>query len=552
MKVVDNRVIAARAGIEFLDTDTGEVAAHHWTRGSCYFGVLPANGLLYVPPHDCACYVRAKLSGFLAMSSQPPTRAAAIPDDQRLQVPARVWETRPTLYRAEGRTSEDWPTYRHDRAVPDEQQTQVATDLLLGWQAPVGGKLTSPVIAENRVFLASTDEHTLHALDAATGAALAVPSTAGGFAAHHPRGIGSVRLPRWFGPCVASADGQLVWRFRASPEERLIVSRGQLESVWPVSGSVLVVDDTVYFAAGKSSYLDGGIRLYGLEPSHRPENRGRGRFDARSRRFPAVGRSGCGRLSERHLVQRRAADLPAASGFRSGGQRVGRAVRSSARRRRFSEFGHHRPSVVDLRAVVHLAAPGRVLRPASQPHVVPLRPDSWSRGTTIYGFGQNHYGRACRAGRAMGLFSADKHSGVPLDLSAVEYRKLALAGEHAVRFRWWKQLPIQVWAMVRTEDLLFVAGPVGNESVSPAAFEGLRTPCCWRFARRGKVLAEMPLPAAPVWDGMAAASGNLYLSLTDGQILCLWSAASGRPGIPLSPPAWRSLLPPVETAEEPG
>jgi outer membrane protein assembly factor BamB len=29
---------------------------------------------------------------------------------------------------------------------------------------------------------------------------------------------------------------------------------------------VLVADDIVYFAAGKSSYLDGGIHLYGLEP----------------------------------------------------------------------------------------------------------------------------------------------------------------------------------------------------------------------------------------------------------------------------------------------
>ena len=85
MKVVGNTVVAGRAGIEFLDTDTGEVAAHHWTRGSCYFGVLPANGRLYVPPHDCACYVRAKLSGFLALNSDPPLRSAEIPEDRRLQ-----------------------------------------------------------------------------------------------------------------------------------------------------------------------------------------------------------------------------------------------------------------------------------------------------------------------------------------------------------------------------------------------------------------------------------------------------------------------------------
>ena len=42
---------------------------------------------------------------------------------------------------------------------------------------------------------------------------------------------------------------------------------GQLESAWPVSGSVLVLDDQVYAAAGRSSFLDGGIFLYCLDPA---------------------------------------------------------------------------------------------------------------------------------------------------------------------------------------------------------------------------------------------------------------------------------------------
>jgi hypothetical protein len=48
-----------------------------------------------------------------------------------------------------------------------------------------------------------------------------------------------------------------------------LVSYGQLESLWPVHGSVLIDDETptVYFAAGRSSHLDGGIRIYALEPT---------------------------------------------------------------------------------------------------------------------------------------------------------------------------------------------------------------------------------------------------------------------------------------------
>jgi hypothetical protein len=40
-------------------------------------------------------------------------------------------------------------------------------------------------------------------------------------------------------------------------------------------------------------------------------------------------------------------------------------------------------------------------------------------------------------------------------------------------------------------------------------------------AADGKTLAEHKLDALPTWDGMAAADGCLYLSTTDGRILCL-------------------------------
>jgi len=67
--------------------------------------------------------------------------------------------------------------------------------------------------------------------------------------------------------CLRATDGALVWRFRAAPEVRRIVVFGQLESSWPVRGSVLVNDGKAYFAAGRSSELDGGIHFYGLSPA---------------------------------------------------------------------------------------------------------------------------------------------------------------------------------------------------------------------------------------------------------------------------------------------
>jgi len=553
MKVVDSTVIAARAGIEFLDTDTGEVAAHHWTRGSCYFGVLPANGLLYVPPHDCACYIRAKLSGFLAMRSAPPAREAGIPEDRRLQRGPAFGQTADD--EADPRP-DDWPTYRHDAARSGRAGTKVDSDLLLGWQTSLGGKLTGPVIADNRVFLASTEDHLLYALDATTGERLwqyafdsrvdSPPTVHDGVVLCGCRD-GSVHALR-------ATDGVLAWRFLASPAQRLIVSRGQLESVWPVSGGVLVVNKIAYFAAGRSSYLDGGLRLVGLDP-----HTGRKLVDTAVSTLDA---NGAQRLDEQGV-----------DGFLND-------ILSSDGQRLFMRHQAFDLAGTELsERVMHLHSPDGFLSSDAttrlpwtyaplftSPHQgafydVRLSRTLFPTGRilvedtgTIYGFGQNHYGRTnTEPGGQWALFAADKHSDVPLDLTAIEYRKLALAGKHPVRFRWWKQIPIQVWAMVQTDQVLFVAGPEGAGVTSPAALAGQADATLLAISPAdGSVLAELPLPAPPVWDGMAAAAGNLYLTLANGQVLCLWSPASGRPCSPLPPPAWRAALPPLETAAEPG
>ena len=66
--------------------------------------------------------------------------------------------------------------------------------------------------------------------------------------------------------CLRAADGELAWRFLAAPYDCRIGCFDQLESVWPVHGSVLVRDGVAYVAAGRSTYLDGGISVYALDP----------------------------------------------------------------------------------------------------------------------------------------------------------------------------------------------------------------------------------------------------------------------------------------------
>jgi outer membrane protein assembly factor BamB len=66
--------------------------------------------------------------------------------------------------------------------------------------------------------------------------------------------------------CLRLSDGELVWRFLAAPADRRTVVWGQIESVWPVHGSVLVLNGVAYVSAGRSTLFDHGIELYGLNP----------------------------------------------------------------------------------------------------------------------------------------------------------------------------------------------------------------------------------------------------------------------------------------------
>ncbi|NCP33624.1 MAG: hypothetical protein COZ06_06590 [Armatimonadetes bacterium CG_4_10_14_3_um_filter_66_18] len=67
-KATDRYLVGGRRGTEFIDLQSGEVWWNSWARGVCMYGVMPANGLLYAPPHACGCYATVKLSGFNALA----------------------------------------------------------------------------------------------------------------------------------------------------------------------------------------------------------------------------------------------------------------------------------------------------------------------------------------------------------------------------------------------------------------------------------------------------------------------------------------------------
>jgi len=132
---------------------------------------------------------------------------------------------------------------------------------------PRGG-LTPPVAADGRVIVAEPDAHAVHAVSAADGRHL-WSYCADGRVDSPPtlyQGLCIFGCTDGRVYCLTASDGRLAWRFRAAPEERHLCVMSQVESAWPVHGSVLVRDDMVYCTAGRSSHLDGGIYIHALNP----------------------------------------------------------------------------------------------------------------------------------------------------------------------------------------------------------------------------------------------------------------------------------------------
>ncbi len=77
-KATDKYLLMSRTGTEFIDVRTKKWMLHHWVRGACLYGVMPANGLIYNPPHPCACYLESKLFGFNALA--PASTGPRVPD----------------------------------------------------------------------------------------------------------------------------------------------------------------------------------------------------------------------------------------------------------------------------------------------------------------------------------------------------------------------------------------------------------------------------------------------------------------------------------------
>lgn len=570
-KATDKYLLMSRTGIEFVDPKTEHWDINHWVRGACLYGVMPANGMVYNPPHPCACYLEAKLYGFNALAPASPTRAVP-----KKVPPARRLERGPAYGQiADSKSgSQDWPTYRHDAARSGSTQTTVSGKLGQAWQTELGGRLSSVVIAEGKVFVASIDTHTVHALDATTGEP-AWSYTAGARVDSAPtiwRGRVLFGSADGYVYCLRASDGALAWRFRAAPIDQRMTWFNQVESVWPVPGSVLVHEGVIWCVAGRSMFVDGGLRLIRLDAAtgqlvaetildDRDPDSGKNlqvRLKTlnmpvalpdvlsaddsfvymRSQKFDFNGvRQELDVPTEKESTKGQGAHLFCPTGFlddvwwHRSYWVFGRVWKSGA-------GGYYRS--------------GRVY-PAGRPLVF--------NDAKVYGYGRKPQYYKWTTPMEYQLFAVDRKPEVTsltgkkpaasparkkqpqqkgkADTKKKKKRGAGRAPATRIKMDWTQDVPVLVRAMVLAKDKLVIAGPpdVVNEEESlktfgseatqkrlarqAAALEGAEGAMLWVVTTDGKVLTRKTLKSVPVFDGMAAANSNLYMSTTDGKVICL-------------------------------
>jgi len=512
-------------GADFVRLKDGKEFPNHWTRGTCGMGVLPCNGLLYAPPYSCQCSIGAMVKAFNAFYTEKGLESP----DQKVPVERTVRLVKGPAY---GQTrnpkseirNDSWPTYRHDGTRGGATPSKVPADLQPLWTAQVTTVPSAPVIADGKVFVSDIHAHTLYALDAGSGQVV-WEYVAGSRVDSPPTWYKGLVL---FGSrdgwvhCLRASDGALAWRFKDLPD-KTICAFGGLESAWPVCGSILVKDDIAYFAAGRSSFLDGGIFLYGLNPVtgevvHRRQVYGP--FD-QSSGFPATGNQGFKgdivvtdgqRLYVRHKAFK--PDLTDAGS-------AGRHLIASAG---FLDGApQHRTYWTIASGLGRAKLPTRVRGPSGDILATDGKDSYGVRGFPVHR--HSYFDPRLRGYKlfAKTVAGADV-SGKAATGKKQKGRKPASRRPAA---KWTANIPLTGKAMVLAGDVVFIAGtpayfpPNHAAAEYEAGYAGERGGVLWAAsAADGTKLAQYKLDAAPAWDAMAADDGHLYLCTTDGKVVC--------------------------------
>jgi outer membrane protein assembly factor BamB len=549
-----------KRGIEFWDTrKNNDYMKYDWARANCRVGFAPANGMIYFTPHPCQCYMGNRLVGFNALLKRTHALSGISTS------PGKLVKGTAVAVVADTHDTECWPQFRHDALRSGSIETKLSPSPELAWTAKLGGQLTQPVMANGRVFVATKNSDSVFALDVDSGEELWRFIAGGGIDSSptYYRGLLLFGCRDGWVYCLSADTGALAWRFRAAPEERLITAYGRLESTWPVHGSVLVLNDVAYFHAGRNTHLDGGLFVYGVDPitgavKHFKQLETRrediaefahGPYDMPGTREDLMVSDGTHIYIQKlfltkELKEKELELLNPSGGVRKWGRHLfatGSLLDDSNFNRNYwmhadvwpgSHVGNQAPKQGQL--IVFDDTTTYAVKYYSERNVYSPMLFPATKGYLVY---------ADKNETEPGLYM-DRDGPKPIKwLADATHSKRGVydkpqkgkggTGTGFTRFApalWMDYIPVRVRGMVKTDEKLFIAGPPDvMDSEDPlAALEG-RAGAKLRCidTATGKTLAEQDLAFPPVYDGVSAARGRLYISDINGTVLCYKSKRQG-------------------------
>ncbi len=497
------------------DFETGQRQGYKFARGGCQVGMIPANGLAYVPPNACGCLEEQFRANMAVVHSDDAGLYSFVPSPL-LRGPAYGFVTEA------GDDLSGWPMYRRDgrrgaflpESLPGKPVKLWETKITLQgddrdgeWLLNFGHSLTPPVVAGGLVLVAEPQTHQVIAIDKSDGSEK-WRFTAGGRVTTPPtfyRGLALFGSNDGYVYALRSDDGELVWRRRVAPSDRRIIAYGQVESTWPVSGGVLVHEGLAMVVAGRAVDEGSGLTVHAIDPFSGEFHWTRHVDNARYGMSEPLVTDGTYVYLLDHRIDAGTGEISGISGFHYGeSERGGARVRfpEGIRYLRGGKAGLFETSWTGL---------DMGLRKAQQ---------TWTWGNAegeIIAFtGETSYAFQIDAG---GLDARGRQR---------MWRDPWCAGGGLIIARvagadvpcWSVQLPVpaQVEAMLTTTEALFISGPADRFDPGGRGFISIIS------HEQGNELSRIMLPAAPVHDGIAAANGSVYAVLRDGTIIRMGEA----------------------------
>ena len=490
-----------------FETDTNRITKANCSR---YGGVWPANGLLYTIPKWCVCW--PMLDGFTALA---PERDREV----TLDFPLITYAPAP---KASPAADNEWPCYRQDASRSGAIDMSVSAELDMLWEATLGerpdsrfkgdwignpvikGPLTAPTIADGLVFVSRPDAQEIVALEADSGEVRWRRGTKGRVDGPPTiyNGLAIYGTRNGYVTALMARNGAPVWQRRLAPHEERIVSHGQVESPWPAAGSVLISNGVAYVMAGRQYLADGGVGVFALVPetgetkwlrvvNELPEHH---YYASNSIEFDATDLL----VREADHVAMSRWEFDPETGAMEVFEKIG--------------FGHFKTAGAEVGVIAergYWTYGARVGRRVETRGLT--RPLAVYSSDTLYACTEEKDGVFRRDFTEASIAAFDREW---YNNRLVEPARAKMEGETSRSIRLmnettWVNESVDekgIAAMALVGDKLLVVGQEGGLKVIATS--------------DGSVIMEHALPA-PIWDGMAAAYGRVFVATADGRVICL-------------------------------